>query len=123
ALEKIVEADDPRPVRIFSARGLTVHRRNRSLQREPTGLATKSIRDQRQGLGNLLLIPAAAILLFKNDEIASLVHTGIAPCVLKQHEGEESCCFGRRPRQQGPDQAPQTDGLSAEIGPDQRPAS
>ena len=50
-----------------------MQRRDRRLQRERTRPAAKRLLDQRQRLGDLLLIPAAAILLFENDEIAGLV--------------------------------------------------
>ena len=79
AFEKIVEPDDLRPVRIFGPRRLTMQGRDRRLQRERTGPAAKRLLDERQRLGDLLLVPAAAILLFEKDEIAGLIETGIAP--------------------------------------------
>jgi hypothetical protein len=53
--------------------------RNSRLQREWAGSATKGLLDERQRLGDLRVIPAAAILLFEHDEIAGLIETGRAP--------------------------------------------
>ena len=78
-LQKIVEPYDLAPVRIFSPRRLTMQGSDRSLQSERTGAAAKRLLDQRQRLGDLLSIPAAAVLLFENDDIAGLIETGIAP--------------------------------------------
>ena len=79
ALEQIVEPDDLRPVRIFGPRRLAMQGRDRRLQRERTGPAAQRLLDERQRLGDLLLIPAAAILLFEKDEIAGLIEAGVAP--------------------------------------------
>ena len=79
ALEKIVEADDLRPVRIFGTRRLTMQCRDRRLKRERTGPAAKRLLNEWQRLGDLILIPAAPILLFEKDQIAGLVDAGIAP--------------------------------------------
>ena len=79
ALEKIVEPEDLRPVRIFGPRSLTMHGRDRRLQSEGTGPAAKRLLDQRQRLGDLPLIPEAAILLFQKHKIACLIETGSAP--------------------------------------------
>ena len=122
--KNIVEAYDLRPIRIFGARRLTMQGRNRRLHRERTGPAAKSLLDQRQRLGDLSLVPASAILLFENHQIAHLIQTGIAPCVLQQHERDQSGSFCRSlgPHQH-PDQTPQPYRLGAEVGPHQRPAS
>src|SRR6266581_4443806 len=69
AQEKIVEADDLRPVRIFGTRRLTMQCRDRRLKRERTGPAAKRLLNEWQRLGDLLLIPAAPILLFEKDQI------------------------------------------------------
>src|SRR5215510_4755326 len=88
ALEMIVEANDLGPVRIFGPRRLTVHGRDRRLQREWTNPAAKRLFDQWRRLGDLLLIPSAAILLLQEDEISSLIEAGVAPRIVKQHESE-----------------------------------
>ena len=72
-LQKIVEPYDLAPVRIFSPRRLTMQGSDRSLQNERTGAAAKRLLDQRQRLRDLLVIPAAAILLLKNDQIAGII--------------------------------------------------
>ena len=49
------------------------------LQRERAGPAANRFLDQRQRLGDLLLIPAAAVLFFEKNQIARFVKTGVAP--------------------------------------------
>ena len=56
-----------------------MHGRDRRLQRVRTGPAAKRLLDKRQRLGDLPLIPTAAILVFEHDEIARLIETGVAP--------------------------------------------
>ena len=51
---------------------------------------------QRQRFGDLLPIPAVAVLLFQNHQIAGFVETRIAPCVLQQHQGQNPGHFRRR---------------------------
>ncbi len=124
ALEKVVEADDLRPVRLLGARRLAMQGRDRRLQRERAGAAAKRLLDQRQRLGDLRVIPAAAILLLEHDEIAGRVETRLAPRIVQQHEREERRRFRRRLRRhQRPHQAPETDGLGAEVGPHERLAA
>ena len=83
ALQKIVEPHDLRPVRIFGARRLAMQGRDRRLQRERARIPPKSLVDQRQRFGDLPLIPAAAILLFQNHQIAGVIETGIAPRIVQ----------------------------------------
>ena len=69
-------------------------------------------------------IPAAAVLLFENHDVAGLIETGVATRVVQQHESEQGGRFRRRlGTGQHSDQAPQADRLGAEIGPHQRPAA
>ena len=78
------------------------------------GPATKRLFHQRQRLGNLVAIPAAAILLFENHDIACLIDTGIAPGVLQQHEREQGGSLCRRlASSQRSDQAAQPNRLGA----------
>ena len=49
------------------------------LQPKRPGAAPQRPFNERQRFGDLLLIPAATILLFKQDEITGLIQTGIAP--------------------------------------------
>ena len=56
----------------------------------------KCLPDQRQCFGDLGLIPVAAILLFKNNQIAGWIETGIAPCIVEQHERYQASYFRRR---------------------------
>ncbi len=88
-LKKIVEPDDLRTVRIFGARGPTMLSGNRSLQCEWTRPASKPLFDERQRLGDLLLIPAGAILLFEDNKITSLIETRSAPRIVKQPSGRQ----------------------------------
>ena len=79
ALEKIVEPEDLRPVRILGPRSLTMHGRDSRFESETTGPGAKRLLDQRQRLGDLPLVPKAAILLFQKDKIACFIETGSAP--------------------------------------------
>ena len=121
AFKKIVELEDSRPVRDFGPRRLTVHGRDSRLQRKGAGPAAKRLRDQRQGLGDLPLIPQSAILILQKDEITGFIETGSTPGIMKQHEGQKCGCFrGRLGRRERPHQPPQTDRLGAEIRPQKR---
>src|SRR5260221_10582748 len=79
AVEEIVETDDPWPVRVFSARCLTVRGGDRCLNGEGTGAAAERLLDERHGLGDLVAIPSTAVLLLEQHEIAGLVETRLAP--------------------------------------------
>ena len=89
ALQKSVEANDLGPVRILGLRRLTVQGGDRRLERERPGAAAQGLLDERQRLGDLVVIPAATVLRFENDEVAGLVEARVAPRVVQQHEGEE----------------------------------
>src|SRR5256885_1235872 len=106
ALEHVVEPDDLGPVRVLGPRRLAVQGRDRRLQRERTGPAPKRLLDERQRFGDLLVIPAATILLVQKDEIADRVETRVAPCVVQQHDGRNGGPFLRCGRLQSPQQAP-----------------
>ena len=68
------------------------------LQRIRTSAAAQGFVDERQCLGDLCMIPSAAILLFQNNQIPGRIEAGIAPRVVQQHESEQSGCFPRRLR-------------------------
>ncbi len=122
--EKIVEPEDLRPIRIFGTCGAAMESGYSSLHSKGAWRCLKRLLDQGQGFGNLGLMPAAAILLLENHEIAGRIETGVAPRILKEHEGYETSNFRGRPgRQQGPQQAAQADGLGAEISSHQGPDS
>ena len=75
-----------------------MHRGDRRLQREGTGFAAHRLVDERQRLGDLRVVPAAAILLVEHDDVARLVEARLAARVVEQHEREES----RSPRSEDP---------------------
>jgi len=56
------------------------------LHRKRTRSALQRLPHQRQRFSDLSLMPAAAILLFENNQIAGFIETGIAPCIVKEHE-------------------------------------
>ena len=69
--EARVERDDLRPVGVVGARGARVQRRDRRLQREGVGgAAAQRLLDEREALADLRLVPARAILLLEQHEIA-----------------------------------------------------
>ena len=68
------------------------------LQRVRTSAAAQGFLDERQCLGDLWMIPPAAILLFQNNQIPGCIEAGIAPCVVQQQESKQSGCFPRRLR-------------------------
>ena len=100
-----------------------MQRRDRRLQRERAGPAAQRLLHQRQRLGDLPLVPAAAILLFENDDIAGVVEPRIAPRIVKQHQREQRGRFRRRcgASQRCCTQPSQPDGLGAQIGPTSGP--
>ena len=120
ALEEIVESEDLRPVRVFRARRLTVQRRDRGLQREGTGAAAQSLLDERQGFGDLRVIPPATVLLFEHGELTGVVESRISSRIVQQHQCEE-CRRLRGPlgRHQLSHESREPDRLGAEIGPHQ----
>ncbi len=65
-LKKIVEPENLMPIRVFGTCSLTMERRDRSLHRKRAGSATKGLLNEWKRLGDLLLVPEAAILLFEN---------------------------------------------------------
>ncbi len=65
--EKIVEAEDLRPVGILGACRHAVQGGDRRLQRERARASAKCLVDERESPGDLLVIPAAAILVFEED--------------------------------------------------------
>ena len=99
-----------------------MQRRDRGLQRERTGPAAQRGFDQRQRFGDLLLVPARAILLFEHDEIAGGVGPRVAPRIVQQHQRHERGGFRRRRRHQRSHQPPQTDRLGRDVRPHERPA-
>ena len=66
-------------------------------------------------------MPAPPILVLEKHEIAGLVESGLASRIVQEHEGEETGRFRRRrwPHQH-PHEAPEADGLGAEVGPHER---
>ena len=50
-----------------------MHRGNRSLESEGAGRAARQFLYQEQSLGDLLVIPEAAVLLLQNDELTGLI--------------------------------------------------
>ena len=125
-LQKIVELYDLMPIRIFIARRPAMQCCNRRLECISARIPPKSLIDQRQGFGNLTMIPAAAILLFQNYQIAGAIETSFAPRVLQKHEGKQSSNVRgwllRRRGHQRFHQARQADGFGAKVGPQQWPA-
>src|ERR1700686_5459875 len=62
ALQLIVEADDLGPVRVRRVSSLTMHRGDRCLQGEWARRAARRALYEKQALGDLLLVPEAAVL-------------------------------------------------------------
>ena len=58
-----------------------------SLQGEGARSISKRFLDQRQCLSNLLVVPAAPILVFKQNKIASFIQSGVPPGIVQQHQG------------------------------------
>jgi len=79
ALERTIQSYYLAPISIFSPSSATMLGSDRGLDSEWTGLTAKRFADQRKGFGDLLPIPAAAVLLLKKYKIAGLVQPGIAP--------------------------------------------
>ena len=95
-----------------------MHGRDRGLQRERVRIAAERLGHERQCLGDLRSVPAAAILVLEEHEIARFVEPCVAARIVQQHECQEARHFRRRlGRHQGSHQTAQADGLGAEIGP------
>ena len=71
---------------------------DRRLQREGPGPPRSASSTSGSAFGDLPLIPAAAVLLFQNNQIAGLIETGRAPRIVQQHEGQQAGRLGRRLR-------------------------
>ena len=61
---------------------------NRGLNCIRACAVAQSFDHQGQGFGNLVSMPAFAILLFQNYNVARIVKAGVAPGVMQQHQGE-----------------------------------
>jgi hypothetical protein len=88
-LEQIVKLNDLWPVRLLDMSGLTMQGCDRCLQCERARSAAQCLFDEGQGLGNLLVIPALAILLFQQNQITNFIQTRFAPCIMQQHERDK----------------------------------
>jgi hypothetical protein len=86
------------------------------LDAERAGAGAQRLLHERQGLGDLRAVPAAAVLLLEHDEVAVLVEPRVAPRVVQEHQGEQCRGLGgRRGLHERADQAGEPDGLDAEI--------
>ena len=123
-LEQLVEAHDLRPVGVLGARRLTVQRRDRRLQRERARALTQTFLDEGQRLRDQRLVPAAAVLIFQQDEVAGVVQARLAPRVVQQRQREQGRGLrGRIGRHQPTHQPREANGLRAEIGAHERLAA
>jgi hypothetical protein len=119
AFELIVEAEDLRPVRFFRVHDFAMLGSDGGLQREGTSTAPQSFGDERQGFRDLLMIPAAAILFFEDDDVASVVETGVATGIVQEHKRDEPGGFGGGKRsREGAHEASETDRFAAQVGSD-----
>ena len=78
-LEQIVQADDLCPVGVFGPSRPAMLGREGCLQGERPYLATQRFIDQRQRLGNLIVVPPAPILFVEKDQIAGGVEPRRSP--------------------------------------------
>jgi hypothetical protein len=86
------------------------------LQRVRTGSTLKPFFHERQCFRNLPMVPETPVLIFEHDKLSGLVKAGLAPRVVKQHQGQESCGLGRwNWCHHGSYEASQPDGLSAKV--------
>ena len=119
AFEKFVQLEDAGPAGIFGAGGLAMQRGDGGLDGEGAGGGAKGFGCEGQGLGDLAMVPAGAILVVEKDEVAGLVETGVAARVVQEHEGQQGGDFGRRGREPRPHEASETDGFGAEVRSDE----
>ena len=116
-----VERGDLNPVGVGGRARLGVHRRDRRLEHvragRPAALAQGGL-DQGRAFLDLRAVPARAVLLGEQHDVARSVQPGLAPRVVEQHEGEEALGLGMR-RQQLDQHAPEPDGLLGELVPNQ----
>ena len=83
--KQIIELNDPRPIRIGGPRRFTVLGGNGCLQCESSwttiGIrcAAKHLVDKWRCFVDLLAVPKAAILFFKNNQFAGFIETSVAP--------------------------------------------
>src|SRR5215471_21162002 len=84
---------------------------------EGASRAANGLRDKRQRLGDLLLVPSPPVLSFKKDHVTRFIEARIAPRIVQEHESQEARNFlwnvGRHQRSQ---KTSQTDRLRTEIG-------
>src|SRR5260221_12922704 len=73
SFQSIVVPDDLSPIRICWMSSLAMHCGNRSLESEWARRAARQFLNQEQSLGDLFVIPAAAVLLLQNDELTGLI--------------------------------------------------
>lgn len=124
AFELIVETQDPSPVRLLRAQNFAMLRGDGGLQGEWASAATQRFGYEREGLGDLLMIPKLTVLLFKNDDVAGVVEAGIAAGIVQEHEGDEASGLrGGERRGESAHEASETDGLAGEIGANQLAAA
>ena len=88
--QDVIELENLPPIRILSPHGAAMHGGDRRLYRVRSRTSLKRCVHQRLCFGDLRLIPQAAILVFKNDEIACAVKTRIAPRIVKQHQRQKA---------------------------------
>src|SRR5437868_11704512 len=91
-------------------------RSDRCLQSERTWPAIERLFHERERFRNLRVIPARAILIFKENKFASFIQACIAAGIVKQHQREEPGGFGRRfGRHQASDEPAKTNRFRGEI--------
>ena len=116
APELVVEQRDLAPVGRLGARGLCVHGGDRRLQRVGAGRAAQGQRalDERQRLADHGAVPAFAILVLEQHELAVAARAGGAPRVLQQHQREQAGRL-RLGGEQRVHDARETDRLGGEV--------
>ena len=96
-----------------------VHRGDRRLQLVRAGAApSERLLDQRRALGDLRVVPAGAVLVGQEHEVAAVVDTGVPAGVVQEHQREQSVDLGLVGHQR-PQHPAQADGLVAQLAADQ----
>src|SRR5713226_10124085 len=94
-VEPLVEASDLLPIGFFGGRCLGMDGGDGGLQRIGARRAElQRFFDEVATLFDFITVPSRAILIGKEQELTVSIDSRLAPCVLKEHQGEKTTHFG-----------------------------
>src|SRR6266849_4094763 len=94
-VEPLIEAGDLPPIGFFGSRCLGMDGGDGRLEGiGPRRAATQSFIDEVAALFDFIKVPERAILIGKEQELTVSIDSRLAPCVLKEHQGEKTTHFG-----------------------------